>query len=164
LFSDDSEDWVDELEEYENNEDRSFCNYDGDIGELDCSDWVCEDCEWYKGSGDEFYIVTTDEFNDNYEEYGYIEFVRNVIYNFKDRIEYGLIGKITLIDAEISKRVFIENENGDSFVVRYFISEQDKCEWKASYTLYKDIKNEDGSSHGEEIDSGFGESYYVWVD
>jgi len=48
LFSDDED------EEDGNIEDKyDFCNYDGDISELDCSDWVCEDCEWFKGNGSE---------------------------------------------------------------------------------------------------------------
>jgi len=50
-------DWVKRLpdindccEDIENEEDNnSFCRYDGELGELDCSDRECEDCEYYKG-------------------------------------------------------------------------------------------------------------------
>jgi len=48
LFSDDSEDEEDKFEDDE--ELDSFCRYDGDVSELDCSDRKCEKCEWYKGS------------------------------------------------------------------------------------------------------------------
>jgi len=69
-----------------------------------------------------------------------------------------------LVDAEPSKRVYIKNENGDEFTVRYFISEQNEKWWKASYTLYRDVRNEDGSGHGEMIDEGFAGSRYVVSD
>jgi len=69
-----------------------------------------------------------------------------------------------LVDAEPSKRVYIKNENGDEFTVRYFISEQDEGKWKAGYSLYKDVRNEDGSGHGEMIDEGFSGSRYIVSD
>ena len=138
-------------------DEESFCQYDGDISELDCSDRECEGCEFYRI--DDFMIV--DYSDRDYRYYGYSEFLRKVIHNFDIRSEYGLIGEIKLIDAEVSKRIFFENENGDSFTVRYFISEQNEEMWEAGYTLYKDVRNEDGSGHGEEIDSGFAGARYV---
>ena len=151
--------WRDEDNSNEDKEDY-FCLYDGDISELYCSDKECENCAWFGCVGNSFTIV--DCLNGYYGYYGYPEFVNKVIYNFIDRDKYGLTGEIKLIGAEPSKRVFFENENGDEFTVRYFISEQDEIGWKASYTLYKDVRNEDGSGHGEEIDEGFAGSRYVW--
>jgi len=162
------------LVEFFSEDDDSFCGYDGELGELDCSDRECDDCEYYKGDDyideeddfeeNDFEILSNDRFDEYYSYYGFPEFVGNVIHNFDDRSEYGLTGEIRLIDAEISKRVFFENENGDMFVIRYFISEQNEKWWKASYTLYKDVKNKDGSSHGEMIDEGFAGSRYVMGD
>ena len=156
------------LDEFFSEDDDSFCGYNGELGELDCSDRECDDCEYYKGDGedndneeDDFEILVTEEFFKYYDGYGYPEFVKQVIHNFDNRSEYGLTGEIKLIDAEPSKRVYIENENDDMFIIRYFISEQNEKWWKASYTLYKDIKCEDGSSHGEMIDEGFVGARYV---
>ena len=152
--------WVKGLPDFNENvleEEYDFCNYDGDISEFDCSDKECDSCEHYIG----FNIVTTDKFNEYYKGYGYPEFVMEVIHNLDDRNKYGLIGEIKLIDAEISKRVYIENENGEGFIVRYNIIDQDEEKWEVSYTLYKNIKCEDGSGHGEMIDEGFAGARYV---
>jgi len=156
-------DWVKRLPDTDEDycDDNSFCGYDGELGELDCSDKECEDCEYYLGdSEDDLEILVTGEFFKYYDGYGYPEFVKQVIHNLDDRDKYGLVGSITLVDAEPSKRVFIENGNDDMFIIRYFISEQDENGWKASYTLYKNIKCEDGSSHGEIIDEGFASARY----
>ena len=154
------------LDEFFSEDDDSFCTYDGELGELDSSDRECEDCEYYKGNDyideeDDFEIIVSDEFNDHYEDYGYPEFAKQILHNLDNRDKYGLIGEIKLIDAEISKRVFFENQNGDMFIIRYFINKQDERGWEASYTLYKDIKCNDGSSHGEMIDEGFAGAKYV---
>ena len=154
------------LDEFFSEDEDSFCGYDGELGELDYSDKECDDCEYYKSDDfideeDDFEILVTGEFFKHYDGYGYPEFVGNVIHNFDDRDKYGLIGRIMLVDAEPSKRVYIKNENGDMFIVRYFISKQDEESWEASYTLYKDVKNKDGSSHGEMIDEGFAGAKYV---
>ena len=125
-----------------------FCNYDGDISDFDCTDKECESCEYYIG----FNIVTTNDFDEEYNYYGYPEFIGQVLHSFDDRDKYGLIGEIRLIDAEPSKRVFIENENDDEFTVRYFISEQNENGWEASYILYRD---------GKAIDEGFAGARYV---
>ena len=116
--------------------------------------------EYYIG----FNIVTTNDFDEEYNYYGYPEFIGQVLHSFDDRDKYGLIGEIRLIDAEISKRVFIENHNGDMFIARYFISEQNEKWWKASYTLYMDVDNGDGTGHGEMIDEGFAGSRYIVSD
>ena len=47
-------DWVKGLHDMndycaDEDSDDSFCGYDGELGELDCSDRECEDCEYYKG-------------------------------------------------------------------------------------------------------------------
>jgi len=160
---------LDEFFNEDDDSDESFCGYDGELGELDCSNRGCEDCEYYKGDVDEeeyndeedFEIVSNDIFDKFYSYYGYPEFVGNVIHNFDDRDKYGLIGSIMLVDAEPSKIVYIKNENGDEFTIRYFISEQNEEKWKAGYSLYRDVKNEDGSGHGEMIDEGFAGSRYV---
>lgn len=76
--------------------------------------------------------------------------------------EYGLFGKITLIDAEPSKRIYFENEQGEDFTIRYFISNQGEKQWRASYTLYKTVWNEDGSGHGESIGEGVAVAHYVY--
>ena len=154
------------LDVFFSEDEDSFCGYDGELGELDCSNRECEDCEYYKGNNyideeDDFEILVTDEFFKHYDEYGYPEFVEQVLHNFVDRDKYGLTGEIMLIDAEPSKRVYIKNENGDEFTIRYFISEQDENVWKASYTLYMDVDNGDGTGHGEMIDEGFAGARYV---
>ena len=147
----------------DNEDENSFCGYDGDFSELDCSDRECEGCEYFKGDNcnEEDDFIITDCLAGYYGYYGYPEFLGQVLHNFDDRDKYGLTGEIKLIDVEPSKRVFFENENGDEFTVRYFISEQNENGWKASYTLYKDVRNEDGSGHGEMIDEGFAGSRYV---
>ena len=153
------------LDVFFSEDDDSFCGYDGELGELDCSDRECDDCKYYKGDDfvdeeEDFEIVSNDIFDEYYSYYGYPEFVGNVIHNFDDRDKYGLIGRIMLVDAEPSKRVYIKNENGDEFTVRYFISAQDENGWKASYTLYRDVDNGDGTGHGEMIDEGFAGARY----
>jgi len=154
------------LDEFFSEDDDSFCGYDGELGELDCSDRECEDCEYYKGDDyidekEDFEIVSNDIFDKYYSYYGYPEFVGNVIHNFFNRDIYGLIGNIMLVDAEPSKKIYIKNGNGDEFVIRYNISVQDENGWKAGYTLYKDVDNGDGTGHGEMIDEGFAGARYV---
>jgi hypothetical protein len=74
--------------------------------------------------------------------------------------EYGIIGKITLTEAEPSKRIFFTNEQKEEFTLRYFIQDQAEKAWKASYTLYKQVPDETGS-HGEEISCGNTMTHYV---
>jgi len=142
-------------------DENSFCGYEGDLSKLDCSDRECEDCEWFKGDNEEDDFIITDCLAGYYTYYGYPEFLGQVLHNFNDRDKYSLTGEIKLIGVEPSKRVFFENKNGDEFTVRYFISKQDENGWYATYTLYKDVRNEDGSGHGEMIDEGFAGSRYV---
>jgi len=106
-------------------------------------------------------IATTEEFEKNYKYYGYEEFVKKVLQKCANKKEHGLIGKITLEDAEVSKRIFLTNEQDQEFTVRYFIQSCGEKEWRASYTLYVDVKDEDGSGHGEEISCGYAMSHYV---
>jgi hypothetical protein len=106
-------------------------------------------------------IVTTKEFDEDYKYYGYEEFVRKVLQKCANKKELGLTGKITLIDSEPSKRIYLETDKKEEFTVRYFIQEQNSKEWKASYTLYKNVKDENGGGHGEEVSSGYAISHYV---
>lgn len=105
-------------------------------------------------------IATTNEFNESFSHFGYIEFVRKVLQKCAFKKEHGLAGKITLIDAEPSRRVFLVNEQGAEFTVRYFIQECNEKGWAASYTLYKQVPDE-GGSHGEEISCGYAISHYI---
>lgn len=106
-------------------------------------------------------ITTTEEFKENYTYYGYEEFVKKVLQKCANKKELGLVGNIVLFDAEVSKRVYFKNETEQEFTIRYFIQECNEKKWKASYTLYVDVKNEDGSGHGEEISCGYAISHYV---
>jgi len=81
------------LDEFFSEDDESFCGYDGKLGELDCSDRECEDCEYYKGDDyidkeENFEIVSNDIFDEYYSYYGYPEFVGQVLHNFDDRDKY----------------------------------------------------------------------------
>jgi len=105
-------------------------------------------------------IIATEEFKENYEGYGYEEFTRKALNKCCNKKELGLVGKITLIDAEPSKRIFFTNEEGTEFTIRYFINDEIDRTWKASYTLYKQIPDEDGS-HGEEISCGNTIIHYI---
>ena len=106
-------------------------------------------------------IITTEDFGKDYGYYGYNEFVKKVLQKCANKKKYGLTGKITLEDAEVSKRILFKNENGQEFTVRYFIQSCGEKEWRASYTLYMDVKDESGS-HGEEISCGYAMSHYVY--
>jgi hypothetical protein len=105
-------------------------------------------------------IIATEEFKNNYEGYGYEEFTRKALNKCCNKKELGLVGKITLIDAEPSKRVFFTNEQGIEFTIRYFVHDEINRTWKASYTLYKQVPDEDGS-HGEEISCGHATIHYI---
>lgn len=83
-----------------------------------------------------------------FKEYGYQELVEKFFKKFLDRAEYGLIGTVKITGAEISKRVYIENDKGEEFTIRYFIQNENAKSWGASCTLYKMVND-----HGEEIDS-----------
>lgn len=105
-------------------------------------------------------IATTEEFDKHYKHYGYEEFVRKALNKCADKKGYGLVDKVTLFDAEPSKRIFFKNEQGEEFTVRYFLQEETYRTWDASYTLYKDVEDETGS-HGEEISCGYAKTHYV---
>lgn len=98
-------------------------------------------------------VIFTEE-SKTYEHYGYEEFVRKAINKCCDKKEHGLVGTITIFDAEVSKRIYLKNENGEEFTIRYFLQDETETKWGASYTLYKTVWNEDGSGHGEAISGG----------
>lgn len=106
-------------------------------------------------------INTTDEFDKYYKRYGYKEFAKKVLLRCSNKKDYGLINKISLVDAEPSKRIYITNEQDEGFTIRYFISFCNEKMWRASYTLYKMVKDEDGSGHGEIISEGIAVSHYT---
>jgi len=108
-----------------------------------------------------FEIVTTDIFDQYYKWYGYPEFTRKVLQRCTNKKDYGLVNKITLVDAEPSKRIYLENDNGDDFTIRYNICSQNEKQWRANYTLYKTVWHEDGSGHGEEISEGVAVTSYI---
>lgn len=83
-------------------------------------------------------ISMTNEFKETYADYGYEEFVRKALMKCANKKEYGLTGKVTLTDAELSKRIYFQNEQGKEFWLRYFISFSDEKMWRASYTFYTD--------------------------
>ena len=99
-------------------------------------------------------IIATEEFKENYKGYGYEEFTRKALNKCCNKKELGLVGEITLIDAELSRRIIFTNEQGDEFTIRYFLQDETKRTWRAGYTLYKQVNDEDGSSHGEDISYG----------
>jgi hypothetical protein len=107
-------------------------------------------------------IKTIDIFDEYYKWYGYEEFTRKVLQKCANKKEYGLVGIITLIDAEPSKRIYFENEQGEDFTIRYFISWQNEKQWKAGYTLYRSVRCEDGSGYGVDISEGSAVASYVY--
>ena len=106
-------------------------------------------------------IITTEDFDKEFKNYGYVDFVKKVLRKCVNKKTLGLTGKITLFDAEPSKRIYLKNENNEEFIVRYFIQDEIDKMWNASYTLYKNVDNEDGSSHGEEISHGCSHTNYI---
>jgi hypothetical protein len=106
-------------------------------------------------------IKTTKDFDEFYKWYGYEEFTKKVLHKCVNKKEHGLTGIITLIDAEPSKRIYFENEQGQDFTIRYFISWQNEKQWKASYTLYRSVRCEDGSGYGVDISEGNAIASYV---
>ena len=106
--------------------------------------------------------VTFSKEAENLEFYGYKEFVRKAINKCANKKEYGLTGKITIVEAEPSKRIYFNNELGEDFILRYFQQGETEKSWDVSYTLYKSIDNGDGSGHGEEISCGYTSIHYVY--
>lgn len=82
------------------------------------------------------HIIEGDSFDPVLNYFGYSEFTRKALRLCKNKLDFGLLGTIKLIDAEPSKRVFIENEAGKKFTIRYFIEHDCSSSWSASYTLY----------------------------
>lgn len=108
-------------------------------------------------------IKTTDIFDKYYKWYGYEEFTKKVLQKCANKKEYGLVGVITLVDAEPSKRIYFENKQGEDFTIRYFISWQNEKQWKASYTLYKTVWNKEHTSgSGVEISEGNAVASYIY--
>lgn len=105
-------------------------------------------------------IATTDYFDKYFKWFGYEEFTKKVLLRCPNKKEYGLVGEITLFDAEPSKRIFLKNEFGQEFTIRYFIECQDDKTWKASYIFFIDVKDEDGGGHGEKISEGIAITHY----
>lgn len=107
-----------------------------------------------------FEIITTEDFNEDFSWYGYEEFVRKVLLRCPNKKQLGLEGKITLFDAEPSKRIYLKNEQNQEFTVRYFIEWQNDKEWKGSYIFFIDVDDGDGTGHGEEISEGVAVTQY----
>lgn len=97
-------------------------------------------------------IITTKDFDECFKFFGYEELVRKVLHKCADKKEYGLVEKITLFDAEPSKRIFFENESGQEFTVRYFLQDETPKTWSAGYILYVG---------GEQISRGYAVTHYV---
>lgn len=106
-------------------------------------------------------ITTTQEFKEDFACFGFEEFVRKVVFKCADKKEHGLVGTITLYEAEPSKRIYFKNEDDEDFIVRYFIQWQNQNEWKASYILFKMILNENDSEQREEISCSTAKARYV---
>lgn len=81
-------------------------------------------------------IIEGDSFDPVFNYFGYAEFARKALRLCKNKQEFGLLGTIKLVDAEPSKRLFIENEAGRRFTIRYFIEHAYSVSWAASFTLY----------------------------
>ena len=104
-------------------------------------------------------IVEGDSFEPFYRGFGYVEFTRKVLLRCKDKKAHGLTGTITLIDAEPSKRIYLVNEAGDDFTIRYFIRHECKFYWEGRYTLYKHCPVKQG---GIELSDGWARAKYRW--
>ena len=81
-------------------------------------------------------IIEGDPFDPILNYFGYSEFARKALRLCKNKKEFGLLGTIKLIDAEPSKRLFIENEAGRKFTIRYMIEHACSSSWAASYSFY----------------------------
>lgn len=104
-------------------------------------------------------ITSTKEFIEKYQYYGYENFIKDVVKQCKHKEYYGLIGKLTLTDAEPDNRVYFENEIGEKFKVRYFIEENNKFVWKACYGVYK--MGDDSSDYDLSLHTGYAISHYI---
>ncbi len=81
-------------------------------------------------------LIEGESFDPGFNYFGYAEFTRKVLRLCKNKKEFGLLGTIKLIDAEPSKRLFIENEAGRRFTIRYMIEHTCSTSWAASYSFY----------------------------
>ena len=81
-------------------------------------------------------IIEGDSFDKALNCFGYAEFARKALRQCKNKREFGLLGTIKLVDAEPSKRLFIENEAGRRFTIRYMIEHVCSSSWAASYSFY----------------------------
>lgn len=82
------------------------------------------------------HIIEGESFDPILSYFGYREFTRKALRLCRNKQEFGLLGTIKLVDAEPSKRLFIENEAGLKFTIRYFIEHACSSSWAASYTFY----------------------------
>ncbi len=66
-------------------------------------------------------IIERDSFDPVFNYFVYAEFTRKALRLCKYKNEFCPLGTIKFIDAKPSKRLFIEDEAGRRFTIRYFI-------------------------------------------
>lgn len=104
-------------------------------------------------------ILEADTLEEFHKEFGYVEFTRKVLLRCKDKRNHGLAGVIKIVDAEYSKRIFLENEDGKEFTIRYFIDQANQGIWSATYALYFHCPD---TGSGVMISEGFARAKYCW--
>lgn len=65
-------------------------------------------------------------------------------------VEHVFKGEDVIIDDYDRSRIYINRNDSDTFTIRMWNVTNKHVEW----TLFKNILNEDGSGHGEEIKNG----------
>ena len=109
-----------------------------------------------------FDYETKEEAEEGIHAYGLKEFTEKALYLVPRSVlkEFNL-EKVFIVGEEYSKRIFLKNEEGQEFVIRYHIDEADEKSWDADFTLFATEKDDDGS-HGVDIAEGFTDAKYNW--
>ncbi len=106
-------------------------------------------------------LIEGETFEPLFRQLGHMEFTRKVLYRCKDKRMYGLTGTIKITDVEPSKRIYLENEDGEAFTIRYFIDHTCERYWEASYTIYKDCPV---TGSGISISAGWARAKYCYIE
>ncbi len=106
-------------------------------------------------------LIEGETFEPTLRHFGHMEFTRKALHKCKDKRQHGLNGIIKLTDIELSKRIYLENEDGETFTIRYFIDNTCERYWEASYTIYKDCPI---TNSGISISEGWTRAKYCYVE
>jgi hypothetical protein len=62
---------------------------------------------------------------------------------------------------EALNEIYLENEDGEAFIIRYFIDHTCERYWEASYTIYKDCPI---TNSGISISEGWARAKYCYIE